>query len=267
MASKKKESLLWQFSKAETSRTHYILGTMHVSSDDAYTPVSIAKNYMELCYNYAGEMDLNDPNLSKIGEYFVNPEGLDLVDVVGEKRYNKYKKVIKKAYQIDLDSISHYKPLVIANMISESIITKSYDMALDHFLWEYAQALGMDMKGLESAEDQFSIMQSIPMESQLKGLASCVKNVKTFRKKILKMSELYAKGELTQLYKSAKKSMGELRKLMIYDRNEIMTKQLIEICDTGATFAAVGAAHLGGKKGMLRHLKHAGYKVHPVMIK
>ena len=264
--SKKKESLLWQFRKDNESRTHYILGTMHVSSEEAYTPVSIAKHYMELCHTYVGEMDLNDPELSNIGDYFINQDGLVLEDIIGDKKYKKYSKIISKAFDIDLDRIAHYKPLVISNMIAESIITKKYDVALDHFLWEYAQAIGMEMKGLESANDQFEIMKSIPMESQLKGVRSCVKNVKTFRKKVLKMSDLYAQGELTELYKSAKKSMGELRKLMIYDRNANMTEKLIELTANGATFSAVGAAHLGGSKGMLRGLKRAGFKVKPIKI-
>ena len=265
--SKKKESLLWQFRRENESRTHYILGTMHVKSEEAYTPVTISKHYMELCNTYVGEMDLNDPELSNIGDYFINEDELVLENFIGEKKYLKYRKVVAKAFGIELDEIAHYKPLVISNMIAESVISKSYDLALDHFLWEYAQAIGMEMKGLESATDQFEIMKSIPLDAQLKGLKSCVKNVITFRAKVLKMSELYADGELTKLYKSAKKSMGELRKLMIYDRNERMTERLIDITAHGATFAAVGAAHLGGGKGMLRGLKKSGFTVRPVKIK
>lgn len=264
--SKKKESLLWQFRKENESRTHYILGTMHVMSEEAYTPVSVAKHYMELCQTYVGEMDLNDPDLSKIGECFIHQDNRMLEDLIGVKKYNKYSKIIWKAFNIDIDVIAHYKPLVISNMIAESIITKKYDVALDHFLWQYAQAIGMEMKGLESANDQFEIMNSIPMDTQLKGLKTCVKNVKTFKSKVMKMSELYAKGELTELYKSAKKSMGELRTLMIYERNAKMTKRLVDIASNGASFAAVGAAHLGGAKGILRGLKKAGYTISPIKI-
>ena len=102
------------------------------------------------------------------------------------------------------------------------------------------------------------------MESQLKALRSCTKNVSKFRKKVLHLSELYKKGELTQLYKSSKKSMGKLRKLMVYDRNDFMAQNLIPLTEQGATFCAVGAAHLAGGKGMLRMLKRAGFKVKPI---
>jgi len=264
--SKNKESLLWEYSRENESKTHFILGTMHVQSEEAYTPVATAKHYMELCHMYIGEMDLNDPDMDKIGDYFINEDEQLLVDLIGEKKYEKYTKIIQKAFFIDLDTISHYKPMVISNMIAESIITKEYDVALDHFLWSYAQAIGMEMKGLESAQDQFDIMKSIPIDIQLKSLKSCVKNVTTFRKKVLRLSELYSQGKLTELYKTSKKSMGELRKLMIYDRNQRMTERLIDYTTQGATFTAVGAAHLAGNKGMLKGLKKAGFRLKAISI-
>lgn len=237
---------------------------MHVSSEEAYSPVSQAKHFMEQCQIYAGEMDLDDPELNKIGEVFMNEDEKGLYDIIGEKKYQKYKKIIAKSFNVDLDQIAHYKPLVISNMIAESILTKTYDLALDHFLWQYAQALDMKMKGLESAADQFAIMRSIPLKHQLKALQSCTKNVSKFRKQVLNLSELYKKGQLSKLYKTSKKSMGSLRKLMIYDRNAYMANNLIALADQGATFCAVGAAHLAGGKGMIKILKTAGFKVKPV---
>jgi uncharacterized protein YbaP (TraB family) len=261
----KKESLLWKFKRPQESRTHFLLGTMHVNSEEAYTPVTLAKYYMDQCQLYAGEMDLDDPDLNSIGDVFVNPDDQHLQDLIGLKKYNKYKKVLAKAFSIDLDQIAHYRPLVISNMVSESILTKTFDLALDHFLWQYAQASGLKMKGLESASDQFDIMRAIPLDNQLKALQSCTKNVSKFRKKVLKLSELYKAGELTKLYKTSKKSMGSLRKLMIYDRNTHMTQNLVALSKDAATFCAVGAAHLPGNKGMLRQLKTAGFKVSPIL--
>ncbi len=261
----KKESLLWKFKKPLESRTHYILGTMHVNSEEAYSPVTTAKHFMEQCQIYAGEMNLDDPELDQIGEVFQNEDGQVLQDFIGDKKYKKYKKILAKAFNVNLDQIAHFRPLVISNMISESVLTKSYDLALDHFLWKYAQALDMKMEGLESASDQFSIMRSIPLEEQLKALQSCAKNVSKFRKKVLHLSELYRDGKLSQLYKTSKKSMGSLRKLMIYDRNEYMANNLIKLTEQGATFCAVGAAHLPGGKGMLKKLKSAGFKIKPII--
>lgn len=260
-----KDSLLWKFKKPKESRTHFLLGTMHVNSEEAYTPVTKAKHFMEQCQIYAGEMDLDDPELSQIGDVFMNEDDQLLEDFIGTKKYKKYKKIILKAFGINLDDIAHFRPLVISNMISESILTRSYDLALDHFLWQYAQAMGLKMKGLESAADQFRIMRAIPLDIQLKSLQSCAKDVSKFRKKVLRLSELYKESELTKLYKTSKKSMGNLRKLMIYDRNDYMSNNLIKLTEQGATFCAVGAAHLPGGKGIIRNLKKAGFSVKPIL--
>lgn len=260
----KKESLLWKFKKPQESRTHYLLGTMHVSSEEAYTPVTLAKHFMEQCHIYAGEMNLDDPDLDQIGYVFMNEDEKVLQNYIGDKKFSKYKKLLAKAFSVDLDQITHYRPIVISNMVAESILTKKYDLSLDHFLWQYAHALDMTMEGLESAADQFAIMRSIPVDIQLKALRSCVKNVNKFRKQILRLNELYCEGSLTQLYKSSKKSMGSLRRLMIYDRNEYMTNNLIDLTKKGATFCAVGAAHLPGGKGIIKKLKAAGFKVKPI---
>ena len=149
-------------------------------------------------------------------------------------------------------------------MIAESLVTRDFDLALDSFLWQYAEAKGMQMRGLESAKRQFEIMDLIPLKTQLSGLKSTVKNVKVFKKKTFKMFDYYKFGKLKKLYQASKKSMGELRKLMIYDRNKKMTDALIGLMDEGSTFCSVGAAHLGGGKGMIRLLKKNGYKVKPL---
>jgi len=258
----KKNSLLWKFHLPGKSKTHYLLGTMHVSSSEAYSYVALAQHYMDQCMIYAGELDLNDPGLSDISNIFMG--GQDVKLLIGEKKYKKAKNQILKAFNIDLDSISAYKPIVITNMIGESLLTKEYDLALDHFLWEYAQAKNMKMYGLESAEDQAYIMQNIPLDYQIKAFKSMVSNVSKFRKDALKLAEYYASGDLQKLYKSARKSMGGLRKLMIYDRNAIMADKILEKVDEGTVFAAIGAAHLSGKKGVLKLLKDVGYKVKPI---
>lgn len=157
-----KESLLWKVTKKDSLKEHFILGTMHVKSDEAYTPVAVAKMYMEQCNFYAGEMNMNDPDLSFLGDNFV--WDIHLRDLIGGKKYSKYKRIISKSYGIDLDQIAYYKPLIITNMITETQVTKNYDLALDSFLWQYAQAREMKMRGLESAKRQFEIMDLIPIK-------------------------------------------------------------------------------------------------------
>ncbi len=260
----KKDATLWEFCKSGSSRSHYILGTMHVRSEKAYVQLSRIKRLMEQCHYYAGELNLSDPRMEEIHKHYIMPEGKRLIDILGEKQYDKMARIVSKSFGIDLDNLAGYRPMIISNIITESIISGEYDIGLDHFLWRYAMSMDMHMVGLESFDDQVKILNSIPMDVQIKGLKKSLKNVRKYRKTVLELLDLYESGALTKLYKKTKKSMGGIRSLMIYDRNHTMASRLLDVCQEGSVFCAVGAGHLPGKKGMLRIIKKSGYKVKPL---
>ncbi len=90
---------------------------------------------------------------------------------------------------------------------------------------------------------------------------SIAKNPKSFRRNVISMNELYRKGELPRLHKKAKRSLGKMRKPLLYDRNIIMAERIAEIIVNRSSFIAIGAGHLAGSKGVLRLLKQRGIKV------
>ena len=52
---------------------------------------------------------------------------------------------------------------------------------------------------------------------------------------------------------------------ILYKRNYVMLKSIDSLMQTGSLFAAVGAAHLPGKKGLIELLRKKGYKVKPII--
>jgi uncharacterized protein YbaP (TraB family) len=86
-------------------------------------------------------------------------------------------------------------------------------------------------------------------------------NVTRFKKKLEDLNTLYKNTDIKQLYKTTKKSMGKLRKLMIYDRNIAMANRMAELSKEKSSFFAIGAAHLPGPKGVLTLLKKQGFKI------
>ena len=72
---------------------------------------------------------------------------------------------------------------------------------------------------------------------------------------------LFSSASKTAVLHLAKRSSRGLRSLLIYERNERMAARFAELAFEKTTFAAVGAAHLDGKKGLLRLLKMGGFSV------
>jgi uncharacterized protein YbaP (TraB family) len=64
-----------------------------------------------------------------------------------------------------------------------------------------------------------------------------------------------------------KKNAKGLRKMMLYHRNEVMAGRIAALARQQSLFAAIGAGHLLGGKGVLRLLKKEGLKVVPVQVK
>jgi len=159
-----------------------------------------------------------------------------------------------------LDAHKRFLPMILINKISEVILRKDRKLPLDAFLWQEANKLNMNCNGLETINEQLSLLKSIPIDDQIKMLRKALKNINKFRASIIDLSRHYELQEIGHLYKQTKKSLGSLRKSLLYDRNEIMSKRIIAN-STNATFYAVGAAHLAGNFGILSLLKKQGVKV------
>jgi len=262
-----KNSLLWQLEHPLTKEVHYIYGTMHVRNESAYAHIDIACHYLDKVGIYTGEMDLADPVLVGLEQYFLMPTGMTLVTLYGKRKYNRLRKIIKKAYNVNIDGLVDYKPMIVANIIAEKLLTAKHSLSLDHYLWQRASENEAVLLGLESGIDQIYILNKISLNLQKPMLAATAKNVSRYRRKVFKLSNLYADQEITQLYKSTRKSLGKLRKLLLYTRNNKMADRLLEITQAEPSFTAVGAAHLGGKFGILRLMKKSGYKLKPLSHK
>lgn len=260
----KKGGLLWNFYKDNPDECHYLFGTMHLATEAAYTHADLAKKYIQKSALYAAEMDLNDINNMDMLAYFKLGSGTTFSDFFRPKQYVKYRAMILKAFNIDLDHYLAYTPFFINNLLAELSLDRNKMEALDHYLWQYASTHELEMCGVESFENQLNILKKIPIDFQIKSFRDTVRNISSFRKKINNLNQLYQKGELMQLYKNSKKSMGSIKKMMIYDRNVLMTDRIIELSNRKTSFFAIGAAHFSGNKGIIALLKKKGYTVKSV---
>ena len=253
--------MLWKFYKNDPEVCHYLFGTMHLATSEAYTHVDLASKYILQCATYAAEMDLEEGHSEILIRYLMLPEGENFSQYFRPKQYNRYRKIVKKAFGLDILEYEKYTPFFINNLISEKCFPQSKSQALDHFLWSFAIENGKEMTGVESLEDQLKILQQIPKDFQVKAFRSSLKNVSAYKKKLQKLNLYYAKGRHKELYQVSKKSMGKIRKLMIYDRNFYMLDRILDIVKTKPSFIAVGAAHLFGQKGLIHLLDKEGYTV------
>jgi len=260
---KKKETFLWKIIHPECKRPSYLLGTMHVRDQRAFEQLEKVQEKIAVCDVYAAEFDLGNADSRVVTQHMQLPEGQLLSDWLSPKNYAALSKLLEKRIGVDLDVFQKQKPFFVYNMLTESLFQDDMPFALDHYLYQWAATQEKQMTGVETFTEQMEIMEKISLKKQAKILAQTTKNFKKYRRQLKKMTSLYQEGNLNQLHKSALKNMGSLRKLLVYDRNEIMAKRIADMAEEQAVFVAVGAGHLSGKKGVLRLLKQSGLKVKP----
>jgi uncharacterized protein len=258
-------SLLWRITSDDSSTTHYILGTMHLANDAAYTHYGLAQKCMSHCAHYQAEMALDfDTHLQSL--HLRLETGTRLSDLMSLPRWLKTTAVFKKSFELDIETIQDLIPFYIVQVLTERVVgaTADHRLPLDYALWNHAMSIHMSLGGLETIDEQLAVLKKIPHKVGLASIYQIIRNPSRFKKTVRQISSHYVTGDIHSLHMNARKQLGVLRHILMYDRNQIMAARMIERMPMGATFFAVGAAHLAGNKGVLAILKKSGYSVRPV---
>ncbi|MEN0050282.1 MAG: TraB/GumN family protein, partial [Bacteroidota bacterium] len=228
MSKRKKQSLLWQIHSESSPIPSYVFGTMHIKNDNFFSHLERVYTAIDEVEYYAAEYDLSEAQQGLSPLLFQLPNGKVLLDYIAEKKYQKLQKIIQKAFEIDLNQVQDLLPIFITNLLTQHILAQNSSISLDEYLWNYAQQQEKKCTGVELFQEQIEILQNIEVEKQIKMLLDIGKNVSKYRKQILRLSEIYQKGDARLLYQLTKKSSGKLRKLMLYERNKIMANRIAE---------------------------------------
>lgn len=240
---------------------------MHVKDYRVHHFTDLVFPYLKQCDGFAAEFHLDEFATSNFQSFNLIKDDQHISSLLSEKKFEKIRKVLLKSFGIDITKFDRILPLFIINYISESVMVNSESLSLDSLLWQFASAQDKDMFGLETVDDQFRILNSIPLSYQLKSLLELSKNVSSFKGKIQRLIFLYENQRIDELYKASKQSLGKQKGTLLYNRNANMLDEICSIMDNNHTlFVAVGAAHLSGKFGLLRGLKQNGFTVKPISI-
>ncbi len=253
--------MLYKLKIKGQKKSSYLFGTMHLQNEAAFSHKVIIQEKINECDAFAAEFKLDDADPEKMTKYMNLPNGLLLENLLSPKKFKAIDTFLQRRLNLPLKAFNQSKPLVVSNLITSSIFQNDMDLALDVYLYQYAKMQGKILLGIETFDEQMEVLQKIPLETQVKSLKKIIKNFDEHRAEMNEVAELYVSGDTKQLYKITKKSAKGFRKVMIYDRNRIMTERIIKLIQEQSVCCAIGAAHLEGQKGVLKLLKKANVKV------
>lgn len=255
---------LWQISHPDLESVSFVFGTMHVRDHRAFRYEQTVMKAIASCDAFATEFNLEELNAEIHSHIMDLPEGISLKQLLSDQTYRKTDELLKKNVGVGIAAFENNKPILITNLLTESVLSTDAPLSLDETLWQFAKKNGKIMKGLESYEEQIRILEQIPLSYQVKTLKDFTRHFGKFRKELIKMADLYADAAFNRLYKATRKSAKGMRKLMLWKRNKHMARQITAFTKESSICVAVGAGHLGGKKGILRLLKKKGFVLEPI---
>ena len=276
------DALLWKIERGDSAPSH-LLGTAHVT-DPRVTTLSPE---IKLALFNADRLALELEEIASreraamaafgLARYMVLPPGQTLWDMIPDDQETLIRDNPNLAPGA-ADGFFGYQPWVVAMALGmplcESSRSKSGLMPLDMKLAEEATAMNIPIHGLETMEEQFSLIAAMPIDQQLDYLMAVARNANAVPDQFETLVSLYQQRLVTAMIPLMLKIQplkpGEAEVLeyverdLIVKRNHKMAERALPLLAKGNAFIAVGALHLPGKEGLVELLRQAGYKVTPI---
>jgi uncharacterized protein YbaP (TraB family) len=144
-------------------------------------------------------------------------------------------------------------------------------LILDRVLVNEAVRTGKSIHALETVDEQIAALDGMPRETQLVLLKKVIADYAALQEAIHRLVEAYLARDLEALWRLNAQALaddGDLRphnelflRYLLYDRNERMAERLAPLIAQGSVFAAFGALHLYGERGIPSLLARRGFSV------
>ncbi|SDH08939.1 hypothetical protein SAMN04487996_12852 [Dyadobacter soli] len=260
-------SLLWEISGRGLAKPSYLFGTIHLICPTDFSLSDSLKSTLSRTQQVALEMDMDDPGMMAGMMKTMNmTAGNELKKLVTEQEYQRLDRFFKDSVHVGLAMFERAKPFVLMGPLFNAVLDcqpQSYEMALV----ELAGKQKSEVIGIETLEEQMAIFDTIPYKDQAKMLLTLIDSLPSAKKEFESLVALYKSQNINELYGMTLKSefgMEGNEQVMLFARNQKWIPRIRRIASAKPTFFAVGAAHLGGERGVIALLRKEGFVVRAV---
>ncbi len=255
---------LWRITKGE--QASYLMGTMHSEHADVVTLPLIMRTHFDSAQTLVLEMVMDRQTITQVAEAQIITRGPLLPELLGKSLYTRTVEAMS-GYGLPEHALRNMKPWFVMSVL---MMPKSKTgLFLDLQLYYEALAQGKQLVGLETAQEQIAVFDTIPLADQVAMLEDTLDNLGEMENYFATMREIYLSGDLDKLEQYSNDMMASddpelvqrFNQRFIVDRNVKMVERMMPQLDEGGAFIAVGALHLPGDSGILRLLQEKGYQV------
>ena len=264
-------TLLWRISGKHITHPSYLFGTMHVlCAKDAILSDSL-KAVIKKCDEIYFEINLGDMmGMLNSMKFMRMNDGKTLADLLKPEEYARVKDYFAKNVPFPpFSMLERFKPMLISGIIEEQSMDCETKDGMEMQILSESKGYDKQVDGLETAEFQATLFDSIPYTEQAKELINSIDSVDQNKQQTQQLVDLYNRQDLDGIDSLSRKDDGGLENnyidLLLYARNRKWAKLLDGLLPQKSLLIAVGAAHLPGKGGVIELLRKEGYTVEPVL--
>lgn len=263
------EPALWLASGKDN--TVYIFGSVHVLPQGGFAIegrlADAWKDAEKLCL----EIDpgaLSKEEMQKITlARAVDPEGRDLFALLGPELERA--KAAAAASGVPLEPLVQFEPWFAGMMLSVMALKAqgfNVEDGVENIIETRAATDSKPVCAFETADEQLSWFDDMPIEQQRKFLIQSIEEVSEVKSDMDKMLVAWRAGDevaLDQLMEEDLEGYGDLAEALIVRRNERWAEQVSKLLDGSKedVLVVVGTGHLVGERGLPELLRKRGYKV------
>ncbi|TKK67960.1 TraB/GumN family protein [Ilyomonas limi] len=262
-------TLLWKISGNGLQKPSYLYGTMHLTDERIFNLGDSLYKAIENTEGFAIEINPDDFTPFIIDEAKKSILASQrLKDMMSDKEFKKYAKVLAKKFNKDEDDITTADVLKEKNKwIEESYKTGKMQTFLDAYLFDVARRQGKWTGGVEDMQDQENLINYAVDESDIEELA--VNDGKSGGKAKAtsgteQLINFYVKNDLNAIERLSYFDDSAYRDKLLTVRNRKMAMRMDSLSHERSMVFAVGAAHLPGSDGLIALLTKKGFMVTPV---
>ena len=272
----KNTPLLFEVTKEGTDTTLYLFGSIHAAEKSLYP----LPDYVMDAYKKSGvlavEFDLveymkNLPKQLSDLEKFINPDNKSIKDYLSSEVYEESVKILTNA-GIYNSMFDVYSPMMWYTLLENAVIADvqlETTYGVDEYLLQLAKEDKKEILELESSDYQYTILSGFNYDMQVHLLEQGIQEYEISKRNMLKLYDLYKKGNREELEKivfldeeESNQFMSEYTDKLITVRNQNMATSLAKAFENGKNiFCTVGLAHIIGEEGIANLLEQEGYMV------
>ena len=260
-------SLLWEITSPNLTDTSYLYGTIHLANKKYFyihPEIHEIKKKVDVA---VFEIVLNPDSISLINSFLKANNGEKIKDIFSVKEQILIFEYFQSKMGLQEFFINEFTPIALSTFLFQILIPPDTSGSIDQLLQNDFIKMDKKVIGLETVKMQHDILFGIPMNVQKKQLLESVINHDSLQLSINELDSVYCNKDLSgiaSLLDDLNNKEYLTKELLNDSRNTKMIPKIELLLSKQSNLICVGAAHLGGKKGLINLLRNEGYKMNPI---